>query len=299
MDPIRYINRKTKQVELEKIYGEKAIRFLYSNKSYLSTLLCRLLAHFSFFSSFYGFLQKRSASKKKIIPFIQNYSVNVNEFLNPVDSFASFNDFFIRKLKKESRPIAKGDDLAIIPADGRYLFYPNIEKADGFVVKGKKFTIEKLLNSKELSKTFDQASLVIARLCPLDYHRFHFPFGGIASETTLINGPLYSVNPIALKHNVSILAENKRTYTLLKTKNHGTILYMEVGATSVGSIHQTYKANQEVEKGEEKGYFSFGGSTLILLFEKDKIQFDQDLIEATLDSIEIYCKMGESMGVLR
>lgn len=299
MHSIQFINRNTKKLEEEKVYGEKAIRFLYSNKSKLSTILCKLLANFSFFSHFYGFLQKRPSSKKKIKPFIKNYHIDVNEFLDPVDTFNSFNDFFIRKLKKEARPIAEGQSTAIIPADGRYLFYQNIDTADGFVVKGKKFTIEKLLNSQELAKTFAEGSLIIARLCPLDYHRFHFPIACTPLETHLINGPLYSVNPLAIKQNIEFLAENKRTYTLLKTKNYGTILYMEVGATSVGSIHQTYCPNKDVVKGQEKGYFSFGGSTLILLFEKDRIQFDQDLLEASKEHIEIYCKMGQSMGVLR
>jgi phosphatidylserine decarboxylase len=299
MHPIKYINRTTKKVEVENVYGEKAIRFLYSNKSALSNFLCKLLASFAFFSHFYGFLQKRPSSKKKIKPFIENYKLDVKEFLDPVESFKSFNDFFIRKLKKEARPINAIDTVAIIPADGRYLFYPNVEKADGFVVKGKKFTLEKLIGNKELANVFKEGSLIIARLCPLDYHRYHFPLDCLPKETHLINGPLYSVNPLAIKQNVELLAENKRTYTLLETKNHGKVLYMEVGATSVGSIHQTYKPNDWVKKGDEKGYFSFGGSTLILLFEKDRIQFDEDLLEASKDHIEIYCKMGQSMGVLR
>lgn len=298
MIAIRYINRESGKLEEEKVYGERALYFLYGKKSWLGTILCKILAHFTFFSHFYGFLQKRPSSKKKIVPFIEKYHLDPNEFLEPVSSFATFNDFFIRKLKPQARPIAKGIDIAIIPADGRYLFYQHIENCDGFIVKDKKFTLDQLIKDKALSASFVNGSMIIARLCPLDYHRFHFPCDCLPGKTVHVNGPLYSVNPIAIKQNIAILAENKRACTLLKTKERGNILYMEVGATSVGSIHQTYQPNRFTLKGAEKGYFCFGGSTLILLFEEGRLEIDQDLICASKEHIEIYCKMGQSMGRL-
>ena len=137
---------------------------------------------------------------------------------------------------------------------------------------------------------------MIARLCPTDYHRFHFSFNCIPDAPRLINGPLYSVNPIALKRNIQILSENKRVITVLNTKNFGSVLSVEVGATYVGSINQTFAPREHYAKGDEKGYFSFGGSTLVLLFEPGRIQFDQDLIDASKRKIEVRGLFGQSLG---
>lgn len=294
---IQYLNRKTKQLETEKVYGEKAIAYLYGNKGKVAKFLLFLVAFCPFFSTVYGWLQKSFWSKKKIIPFIQEFKINQDEFLEDTKSFKSFNDFFIRKLKPSARPIDIRDGVAIIPADGRYLFYSHIEKADGFVIKGKKFTLQALLKDEALAHKYKDGSMVIARLCPLDYHRFHFPIHCKPSKTRLINGPLYSVNPLAIKENINIFSENKRTITLLESENQ-TVAFIEVGATAVGSIHQTFKEGKTYPIGAEKGFFSFGGSTLILLFEKGKITFDNDLLEASKEHIEIYCMMGQSMGRL-
>jgi phosphatidylserine decarboxylase len=298
MPPIQFIDRESKENKTEDVYGQRAIEFLYGNKSALSKLVCTLISKITFFSVFYGFLQKTKSSKNKIRSFIKKYNIDTNEFLDPVDSFKSFNDFFIRKLKKEARPIASGSNVAIIPADGRYLFYEDVEKVDGFVVKGKKFDLKKLLQNETLANKFKDAGLVIARLCPLDYHRFHFPFDSFVHESQSIKGPLYSVNPLAIKQNIDIFTENKRSFTLLKTAGGKEVVFMEVGATSVGSIFQTFLPNHFVKKGDEKGYFSFGGSTLVLLFEKGSITFDNDLLNASKEHREIYCKFGQSMGLL-
>lgn len=298
MDPIAYINRSTKKEEIEKVYGSKALGFLYGN-SFLSKFfgvpLSFLLSRFSFFSAFFGYWQKQPWTKKKIKPFIKAFEVDSSEFLEGVDQFNSFNDFFIRKLKSEARPMAQGNDVAIIPADGRYLFYPNIELADGFVVKGEKFNLETLLEDKKLAEHYVHGTMVIARLCPSDYHRFHFPCDCIPGESRIINGWLYSVNPVAVKKDIHIFTQNKRSICELETKNFGKILYIEVGATSVGSIHQTYTPFLPYAKGAEKGYFSFGGSSLILLFEPGAIKLEEDLIHFP-PHVEIRCLLGQPLG---
>jgi phosphatidylserine decarboxylase len=176
------------------------------------------------------------------------------------------------------------------------LVFPNIAEADGFWVKGKKFSLEALLQDRELSKRYEQGAMVIARLCPVDYHRFHFPVECVPGPAHLINGSLYSVNPMALKRTIEILSENKRMLTKLKTKDFKEVLFIEVGATYVGSIHQTYASGATYLKGEEKGYFSFGGSCLILLFEPDTIQFDKDLIDASQRKREVRGLLGQSLG---
>lgn len=299
MTNIHYIDRLTKKEEKEKVYGQAALNLLYGKRlpsKFFSFLILPLISRFSLSSRLYGALQKSPLTKSKVIPFIKAFGVDTTEFLDPVESFRSFNDFFIRKLKPSCRPLVNGNDVAVLPADGRYLVYPHIDNADGFVVKGEKFSLEELLKDRALAQKYAQGSMVIARLCPVDYHRFHFPCNGVPEEPQLINGPLFSVNPIALKRNIRFLSQNKRIITPIHTKNFGTLLYIEVGATHVGSIHQTFIPREHYAKGDEKGFFSFGGSCLILLFEPSRIQLDEDLLQASQKKIETRGLLGQSLG---
>lgn len=299
MDEIIYIDRVTKEKKTEKIYGHFFLKLFYADGvlyRLFSWFFLPLKARIPFFSRLYGFFQKSGLSRYKIKPFIQEYGIDKTEFLHPVDSFRSFNDFFVRRLKPSARPMMKGDDIAILPADGRYLVFENISAADGFLVKGQKFSLEELLGNAELANRYRDGSMVIVRLCPTDYHRFHFPCECIPGEARLINGPLFSVNPMALKKNIGYLTENKRMITALETLHFGTVLFIEVGATCVGTIHQTYAAGYPAAKGEEKGYFSFGGSCIIMLFEANQIALDPDLIEASRQKIETLGLFGQSLG---
>lgn len=297
MEAIQYIDRLTGKKQVEKVYGQSALNFLYGPSPLsclLGTPVRHLLAKTPWISSLVGYYQRLPWSQKKIIPFIQNFGVDPSEFLNSIETFHSFNDFFIRKLKPDSRPIAAGDNVAIIPADGRYLFIPRIDQAEGFVVKGQKFDLCSLLQNETLAKAYAQGTMIIARLCPSDYHRYHFPCDCIPDKTHLINGWLYSVNPIAIKKNVSIFTQNKRTLCRLRTPQFGEVLFLEIGATNVGSIQQTYTPFKDCKKGEEKGYFSFGASSLILLFPPSTLALDSDLLAHPFQ--EIRCLMGQSMG---
>lgn len=298
---IVYIDRKTGRKEVEKVYKNEALRFLYGDhwlSQYMSAAILPMIAKLPYFSQFYGFLQKQSSSAKKIRPFIHHFEVDESEFLDSVDSFSCFNDFFIRKLKPGARPIALGSNVAIIPADGRYYCYPDISQTDGFIVKGKKFCLEELLQSQELAKVYAEGSMVLARLCPSDYHRFHFPCDGLPGPTQLINGWLYSVNPLAIRKNFNIFTQNKRTLCEIDKTAFGKILYLEIGATCVGSIQETYAPGVWQPKGAEKGYFEFGGSSLILLFPKNTIKFDEDLLAATKHGFEIRCLLGQQLGII-
>lgn len=301
MKDIVYINRINGKKETEQVYKKGAIDFLYG-PSFISSLarffLLPLIAGCSLFSRFYGFIQKQPWSARKIRPFIKEFQIDESEFLDPVSSFHSFNDFFIRRLKPEARPIASGENEAMIPADGRYYFYPSIASANGFSVKGQFFSLEKLLQNEVLANEYKEGSMVMARLCPSDYHRFHFPCEGIPGPTTVINGTLYSVNPLAIQRNIEIFSENKRTVCEFRSSFFGPILYLAIGATNVGSIKETHSCGVLQSKGAEKGYFEFGGSALILLFKRGTILFDSDLIQATQDGMEIRCLMGQRMGTM-
>ncbi|MDN3507351.1 MAG: phosphatidylserine decarboxylase, partial [Simkaniaceae bacterium] len=204
---LQYIDRETKEKKVEKVYGGGLIRFLYGKGSFIRPLV----TSFSLFSRFYGWVQKRGFTKGKIAPFIEKYGMDAAEFADQVESFSSFNDFFVRKLKPSARPIASSH--GVMPADARYLFFPNISLADRFYVKGQKLNLPQLLRSSELAKTYENGTVIFARLCPVDYHRFHFPFDCVAGKSKLINGPLMSVNPLPLSKNIMILSQNKRVIT--------------------------------------------------------------------------------------
>ncbi len=296
---IIYFDRKLKKLEKEKVYGQFFLQLLYG-KGFLqrlcSFLILPFFSQFSLLSRLYGWIQKTRLSRYKVAPFIKKFQVDASEFLEPVERFSSFNAFFIRKLNPLCRPIMQGDKMAVLPADARYLVFPRIDQADGFWVKGKTFSLEALLQDPVLAQRYAKGAMVIARLCPVDYHRFHFPCAGIPGKTRPLNGPLFSVNPIALKRSIEILSENKRVITPLFTSLFGTVQMIEIGATYVGTIHQTYIPMQKVAKAEEKGYFSFGGSCLILLFEPNAIHFDRDLIEYSAQRIEVRGLFGSSLG---
>lgn len=294
---IQYIDRKTKAVCQEKVYGMKSIVLLYGDTLWSRVAhhtLLPLLAKLPFFSRIYGLLQKLRSSRKKIAPFIQTYGVDTTEFMT--QDFRSFNDFFTRKLKPACRPILQDPHVAVLPADARYLVYPQIAE---FTIKGQVFDLATFLGDPVYARRFNTGSMVIARLCPVDYHRFHFPCDGVALKPHLINGHLYSVNPIAIKKRFAILSENKRVVTEIESETFGTVLFVEIGATAVGTIQQTFTPKKSVHKGQEKGFFEFGGSCIVLLFEHNRIVFDADLVANTKQGLETLAHFGESLGVAR
>jgi phosphatidylserine decarboxylase len=299
MQHVFYVDRKLKKVEQEPIYGQFFIEILYGSGRFtriFSKVLLWMFTKNGVFSRLYGCLQKCSCTRKKIPNFIATYHIDMTEAVIPEGGFVSFNDFFIRRLIPESRPLVCGDSRLALPADGRYLVFPRITEEMSFFVKGQKFSLVELVQDKELADQYIEGSAVFARLCPTDYHRFHFPCDCMPGSAKLIQGKLASVNPIALRQYLHILWENKRMLTKLETKSFGDILYIEVGATAVGSICQTYQSGVSYAKGSEKGYFEFGGSCVLMLFQKNRVIFDEDLIKASSQRLETKANMGESLG---
>jgi phosphatidylserine decarboxylase len=237
------------------------------------------------------------ASANKVLPFIVEYDLDVDEFAKSQFTFKSFNDFFYRALKPGARPVAEGDRVAVLPADGRHLALQNVDAAAGFYVKGQRFDLTAFLGDAELAKKFAGGSMLISRLCPVDYHRFHFPVAGTPGEPRLINGFLYSVSPIALRRKLDYFWQNKRMVTLVESPVFGQVAVCEIGATMVGSIFQSFLPGRAVAKGEEKGLFKFGGSCVITLFQPGKIKFDADLVRHGAEGLEVYARMGERLGV--
>jgi phosphatidylserine decarboxylase len=289
--PITFFNRLTQRVETEHVYGEGFLRFTYENP--LGALPLHALVKRAAFSAWYGRRMDAPASRAKIAPFLATYGVDEGEFADAPDSFLTFNEFFYRKLKPQARPIAADDNQIVFPADGRHLVLPDIAACDAFFIKGVRFDLATLLGDANEAKRYEHGSMLISRLCPVDYHRFHFPCDGVPDAAKQINGPLYSVSPIALRKRPSILWENKREITTLHTSRLGDVLLLEVGATCVGSIVQTFTPSAAISKGDEKGYFRFGGSCFITLFAPGSIRFADDLIEHSKAGREVYARMGD------
>ena len=293
-EKINYKDRKNGEIKQEKVPGENYLKFLYYNP--LGKLTLESLVKRKFLSSLYGRIMDKKKSCEKIQTFVKNNNINMEESVKNIEDFQSFNDFFVRKLREGARIVSETKDDLSSPADGKILAYENIEKKDQFFLKGSKFSLGGFLRDDKLAQKFRGGTFIIVRLAPSDYHRFHFPASGNISDSKKIEGYYYSVSTHAIKKNFMIFCENKREYSILDTKEFGQILLSEIGATMVGGIKQTYTPDTLVKKGDEKGYFYFGGSTCIMLFEKGKVKIDKDIVENTLQGLETKVYMGEKIG---
>jgi phosphatidylserine decarboxylase len=289
-DPIHYYERESGLIKTEKVAGEKWLVWLYYNPIGEATLWA--LAKRKLVSTIYGNMMDRSSSVKKIHPFIEDFDIDMS--IAQEQEFNNFNDFFTRKLKVDARPVNTSSNIVVSPADGKILAYTDIGYSD-FIIKGFRFDVSSFLDNPDLAQKYDDGALLIIRLAPVDYHRFHFPVSGNLSQNKKIEGDYYSVNPIALRKKAEIFCLNKREYTVLSNPLFGDVIMAEVGATMVGSIEQTFRGSF-ANKGAEKGYFKFGGSTVVLLFEKSKILIDKDLLNNTAKGYETSVKMGERIG---
>lgn len=301
-EPIRYFDRYRQTVETEVVYGEKWLR--WANDTTTGRWAVATLLRRAAFSRYYGWRMNKRISSRKVLPFVMDYGLNADEFVKPAWEFKNFNEFFARALKPEARPIAPGENVAVLPADGRHLAFPNVDTADGFYAKGAKFSLAELFGEGDVPEgqraftpAFRGGALVISRLCPVDYHRFHFPVSGTPSDAREIDGWLYSVSPIALRHNIRYLVQNKRMLTLIDSPQFGRVAMFEIGATCVGTIKQLYPPERPVAKGDEKGMFKFGGSCVVTVFQPGRITFERDLVEQSAQHREVYARMGDRLGV--
>lgn len=292
---IKFFNRLTHEYEVEKVYGDKSIHWAY--ESPIGKGITELIVKRRIFSKIFGMYNDSKLSRNKIPKFIKNYDIDLSIAEKSLEDFSSFNDFFTRKLQPNARPYDSNNDILISPGDGRILAYENIDINSLVQVKYLTYSLSELIGDETLANKYNGGTCLILRLCPTDYHRFHFIDNGITTDSKPIKGVYYSVNPIALDKIPKLFCQNKREYSILKSDNFGDILTIEVGATGVGSIIQTYKPNTRVSKGSEKGYFKFGGSTTILFLEKNHAIIDKDIIEQTNLGFECIVKMGEKIGI--
>lgn len=291
MKKLFYIDRATGKKEQEIIYGERELNFLYFHK--LGKRLRLPLVRGSWFSHINALPKKMWYSRKKIASFVESYDINVEEAEKPLKAYRNLDEFFTRKLKRGVRKVCKESSTLVSPADGRIMAHA-IDDGLELQVKGQKVSLETLLGSQQQAQELIGGSAVVVRLAPKDYHRTHFPVDGLAKEPYSVKGPLESVHPLAL--NAGALSfENKRTITKVHSLGFGPVYIIDVGALTVGTIIQTYKAGI-VHKGDEKGYFRFGGSTVILLWGKNGPTIDSDIVANSRQGLETLVQFGSNIA---
>lgn len=285
-------DRASGRIFEERVFGGEALEFLYHGRG---KPLVRLLLRRSLPNRIYGWLQRSPRSRARIADFVESLGIDADEAERPLDAYRSLDEFFTRKLRPGVRPIDPSPDHLVSPADGRLLAFAEV--GPELVVKSSRVSLAVLVGDRALSSRYVGGAALVLRLAPADYHRFHFPDDGIASAPRRLPGPLDSVHPIALAAGAPSF-RNKRVVTVLDSAAFGPLLLIEVGALLVGTIVQTYRPGP-VRRGDEKGYFRFGGSTVVVLAMPGRLTIDSDLLEATAAGLETLVRMGTRLAIRR
>ncbi len=292
---IEYFDRRTGAIRREKIFAAAFLAWSYNNP--LGMLVTRFILSHPFCSALYGWYHRSKISRKKIEPFIKRMEIDRQEFTASTQSFRSFAEFFIREIDLRKRPLDPDTASCVSPVDARVLAIPQISADQTFQVKRHRFNLRTFLKDDSLARQFDGGSALIFRLRLADYHHFHFPVSGKPKKTRIINGTLYAGGPYSIRYLVPFYSENLRHLTRLESDCFGNVLIVEVGAFTVGSIRQSFTPGVPVAKGDRKGHFELGGSTVVLLFQKDRIRFDNDILLNSSRKLETAVRMGERVGL--
>lgn len=264
---------------LQKLYGTAAGRMAVK-------VLCHPVV-----SRLGGWFLNTPVSKLGIKPFIRNNHIDMSEYEQR--AFRSYNDFFTRKIRDGARPVNMSEDVLISPCDAKLSVY-RIDKDSVFHIKNSDYTTESLLRNKRLAGAFEGGYCFLFRLTVDDYHRFCYADDGRKSRNFKIPGCLHTVNPAALDF-ADVYKENSREYTVIRTENFGDIVQMEVGAMMVGRI-VNHKGIGRIKRGAEKGYFEFGGSTVIVLVKKNIVNVRMDILKNMKDGYETKVRLGEEVA---
>lgn len=280
-------DRKTKKTDAEKVYKDSAVRFLYNTTI---GVFCLIFLRLPVANMIYGLFQKSSRSKKKIDKFILEHEIDMSRYEN---EFQSFNDFIIRK--RTNSEFDTNPNHLIAPADSCLLAY-TIHGGEILSVKNKNYTLSEFLKDAHLAREYDGGLFLVFRLRVYDYHRFCFIDDGTVVSSKHIRGFLDSVNSAATGK--FALSSNDRKISILKTANFGDVVFAEVGAMLVGRIVETHNTGT-FNKSDEKGYFEFGGSSIVVLLKKGVADIDDDILECSAKGIETKVEYGERIGIKR
>lgn len=268
---------------------DKALDFLYrtiAGRIFLKVLTMPVI------SKIVGAFMDSPMSVPMIKPFIRKSGINLSEYRRK--KYKSFNDFFTRQIRPELRPIDMNAESLISPCDSKLTVY-EINDRSIFKIKNSYYRINDLLRNNFIARRYRGGYCMIFRLCVDDYHRYCYIDNGIKTDNVHIKGELHTVNPIALEK-YNIYKRNSREFTMLHTENFGDVVQIEVGAMLVGRIKNRHWNTHYFAKGEEKGMFEYGGSTVVLLFEKDSVSVDSDILANSAHGYETVVKYGEKIG---
>lgn len=264
------------------------LRFLYN--TIVGRVILKLLTA-PVLSKICGAFLSCSLSKPFIKPFLKNNNIDTSEYF--CDDFKCFNDCFSRKIRPGKREIVADANSFVSPCDGLLSVY-KIDENLRFVIKNTDYSVKSLLQDDNLSKKYNNGLCLVFRLCVNHYHRYAYAESGNIIAYKKIKGKLHTVRPIALEKS-PVFCENSREYIVTETENIGDILQMEVGAMLVGRI-KNYQTDGTVKRGEEKGMFLYGGSTIVLLIEEDKVNIPKQIFTATEQGMELPVKLGSKIG---
>ena len=263
----------------------KLLKFLYN--TFIGRFILKVFTY-KWFTNLGAFYLNSKLSKHRIKKFIKKNNINMSEYID--EQYNSFDNFFIRKIDLKNRKLDNNNEVLASPCDSKLSIY-KIDNNVNFKIKNSIYNVNDLLQDSSLASQYKDGICLVFRLCVDDYHHYYYIDNGKVISRKKIKGKLHTVRPIA-HSNVKVFSENSREYYVLETENFGKVIQMEVGALLVGKICNLEKEN--FSKGEEKGYFRFGGSTVVLLFQKDKIKLDDDILE-NIDK-EIKVKLFENIG---
>lgn len=267
----------------------KGLSFLYSNV--FGRIILKFLVETPFVSKLSGLFLDTKISKILIGPFVKKNNINLDDYVKT--KYDSFNDFFIRKIKEEKRPVNKEKNAFISPCDSKLMCY-RIDKNTIFNIKNTNYDINSLIQDESLAKQYANGYVLVFRLSPDDYHRYCFVDDGTINRNYKIKGKFHTVNPIVYDK-FCVFKENTRECTVLDTQNFDKVLYVEVGALLVGKIKNIITQGK-ITKGSEKGYFMYGGSTIVIIVKKNILKIDDDIIKNSENGFETYVKYGEKIA---
>ncbi|MDD3886218.1 MAG: phosphatidylserine decarboxylase [Victivallaceae bacterium] len=292
-EKIVYVDRETGALVSETVMGDRALRFAYETA--LGRTMWPLLFGSGLVSALMGKYYDSKLSRRAAATLSAMPGCRADEAEKPVAEYASFNAFFTRRLKRGQRLPSSVDGAPVVPADGRITVYSDLRDDEPIPVKGALRTVAELCGAPAKKANFD---LAVIRLAPVDYHRFHYPCDCVQKlPARRLGGRYHSVNPIALKRRPDLYVENAREVTRLVSDRFGEFVMIEVGAFGVGSIVQTAGAGRHACL-DEKGYFKFGGSTVILVLPAGIMRFDDDLAANSAAGRETLVRCGTSLAHL-
>lgn len=280
-------DRKNGEFYEDKQYGARALNFLYGNA--LGRLILKYFIVGRLYSEYNAKRNRSARSVKKIAPFVKEYGIKLDDFENR--EFESFSDFFTRKLGDGKREFALRENDFISVADSKLLCY-EITNNGKIPIKNSIYTANEIVN-EEIDSDFYGGYCLVFRLSVDDYHRYCFFDNGNVERTKYVAGKLHTVSPISSKR-YKVFSENCRSISYLNTENFGECYQIEVGALLVGKINN--HSIKSFSKGEEKGYFEMGGSTIVVMVKKGVLSIDQDILNNSKADIETKVLIGERIG---